>query len=65
MEEDHWMADKTVDKAKGRLKEAAGAVAGDSSLKNKGKAEQAKGSVKKAVDKVQKSVGGRRGEPTR
>lgn len=46
------MADKHVDKAKGRAKEAAGALTGDRSLKNKGRADQAKGSVKNAVDKV-------------
>jgi uncharacterized protein YjbJ (UPF0337 family) len=57
------MADKAVDKLKGRVKEAAGAVTGDSSLKNRGRAEQAKGSVKKGVDKVQEAVTGR--EPPR
>jgi uncharacterized protein YjbJ (UPF0337 family) len=30
------MTGKNVDKAKGRVKEAAGAVTGDSSIKNKG-----------------------------
>jgi uncharacterized protein YjbJ (UPF0337 family) len=59
------MSDKAVDKAKGRIKEAAGAVTGDSSLKNRGRAEQAKGSVKKAVDKVQEGLGGRRGPRSR
>jgi uncharacterized protein YjbJ (UPF0337 family) len=54
------MTDKSVDKAKGRLKEAAGAVTGDASLKNRGRAEQAKGSVKKAADKVQESLSGRK-----
>jgi uncharacterized protein YjbJ (UPF0337 family) len=54
------MADKTFDKAKGRIKEAAGAVTGDASLKNRGRAEQAKGSVKKAADKVQESLTGRK-----
>jgi uncharacterized protein YjbJ (UPF0337 family) len=58
------MTEKTVDKAKGRLKEAAGAVTGDTSLKNRGRAEQAKGSVKKAADKVQESLGGRK-RPTK
>jgi uncharacterized protein YjbJ (UPF0337 family) len=58
------MAEKTVDKAKGRIKEAAGAVAGDSSLKNEGRAEQAKGSLKKAAEKVQESIVGHRDEPT-
>jgi uncharacterized protein YjbJ (UPF0337 family) len=54
------MADQRIDKAKGRIKEAAGAVTGESELKNRGRGEQAKGSMKKAVDKVQESLSGRR-----
>ena len=42
----------TTDKAKGRLKEAAGALTGDRKLKSEGKLDQATGSVKNAVDKV-------------
>lgn len=42
----------TVDKAKGRVKEAAGALTGDESLKNEGKLDQAAGAVKDAVTKV-------------
>jgi uncharacterized protein YjbJ (UPF0337 family) len=57
------MTDETVDKAKGRVKEAAGAVTGDSSLKNEGRVEQAKGSVKKAAEKLQESVTGHKHEP--
>jgi uncharacterized protein YjbJ (UPF0337 family) len=53
------MADKAVEKAKGRTKEAAGAIAGDPDLKNRGRAEQAKGSLKKAADKVEETVKGR------
>ena len=53
------MADNSVDKAKGRAKEAAGAIAGDAELKNRGRAEQAKGSLKKAIDKVEETVTGR------
>jgi uncharacterized protein YjbJ (UPF0337 family) len=34
------------DKAKGRLKEAGGALSGDSSLKAEGRGDQAKGTVK-------------------
>jgi uncharacterized protein YjbJ (UPF0337 family) len=41
-----------VDKAKGRVKEAAGALAGDESLKREGKLDQAAGAVKSAVAKV-------------
>ena len=59
------MTDETVDKAKGRLKEAAGAVTGDSSMKNEGRAEQAKGSIKKAVDKVEDALTGHRDEHDR
>ena len=46
------MTDKNIDKAKGRAKEAAGAVSGNKRLKNEGRADQAKGSVKNAADKV-------------
>lgn len=46
------MTDKNVDEGKGRIKEAAGSLTGDDSLKNEGKADQAKSSVKDAVDKV-------------
>jgi uncharacterized protein YjbJ (UPF0337 family) len=46
------MANKNIDKAKGRAKEAAGALTGSKRLKNKGRADQAKGSVKNAIDKV-------------
>jgi uncharacterized protein YjbJ (UPF0337 family) len=42
----------TTDKAKGRIKEAAGALSGDRKLKTEGKVDQAAGSVKKAVSKV-------------
>lgn len=51
------MTNKHVDKAKGRAKEAAGALTGDRSLKNKGRADQAKGKVKGAVDDVVDKVG--------
>ncbi len=44
--------DKRVDEGKGRLKEAAGSLTGDDSLKNEGKGDQAKSSVKDSVDKV-------------
>jgi uncharacterized protein YjbJ (UPF0337 family) len=54
------MPDKTVEKVRGRVKEAAGALTGDSGLKNRGRAEQAKGSVRKAADKLQESLAARR-----
>ena len=46
------MSSGTVDKAKGRVKEAAGALTGDKNLKAEGKADQLAGKVKGAVDKV-------------
>ena len=54
------MANKNIDKAKGRVKEAAGAVSGNKRLKNEGRADQAKGSAKNAVDKVADTLTGRR-----
>jgi uncharacterized protein YjbJ (UPF0337 family) len=53
------MTEKHIDKAKGRAKEAVGALTGDKSLKDRGRADQAKGSVKKAADKVIDTVAGR------
>jgi uncharacterized protein YjbJ (UPF0337 family) len=53
------MTDKNIDKAKGRAKEAAGALTGDKHLKHEGRADQAKGSAKNAVDKVADTVTGR------
>lgn len=54
------MNDGTTDDAKGRLKEAAGALTDDDSLKNEGKVDQAAGSVKDkvgdAADKVKDVV---------
>jgi uncharacterized protein YjbJ (UPF0337 family) len=46
------MTDSKVDEAKGRVKEAAGAVTDDKGLKREGKADQAKSSVKGAVDRA-------------
>jgi uncharacterized protein YjbJ (UPF0337 family) len=50
----------TVDKGKGRVKEAAGDLTNDQSLKNEGKVDKASGSVKNAVggaaDKVKDVV---------
>ena len=53
------MANKNTDKAKGRAKEAAGALTGNKRLKNEGRADQAKGSVKNAADKVADIVTGK------
>lgn len=50
------MDDGTADKAKGRVKEAAGDLTGDEDLKNEGRVDRASGSVKDkvgdAADKV-------------
>jgi uncharacterized protein YjbJ (UPF0337 family) len=54
------MTDKNIDKAKGRVKEAAGALTGDRRLKNEGRVDQAKGSAKKAVDRAADTVTGRK-----
>ena len=40
------------DKVTGRAKEALGALTGNKRLKDEGRVDQAKGSVKNAVDKV-------------
>jgi uncharacterized protein YjbJ (UPF0337 family) len=42
----------TVDKMKGRMKEAAGALVGDNGLKQEGKADQLAGKVKDIAEKV-------------
>ncbi len=52
------MTDKHVDEAKGRVKEAAGAVTGDDELKHEGQGDQAVASVKDATDKVADSIKG-------
>jgi uncharacterized protein YjbJ (UPF0337 family) len=57
----------TVDKAKGRIKEAAGALTDDPALKREGKLDQLAGDVKdgveKAVDAVKDAVTGRKRVP--
>lgn len=54
------MSSGKVDEAKGRVKEAAGALSGDKELKREGKVDQAAGKVKNAItgaaDKVKKAV---------
>ena len=54
------MTDKSIDKVKGRVKEAAGALTGDRHLKNQGRADQAKSSAKNAVDRVADALTGRK-----
>ena len=46
------MGDGAKDDAKGRLKEAGGALSGDDSLKREGKVDRASGKVKDAVGDV-------------
>lgn len=41
-----------TDEAKGRVKEAAGAITGDEKLKREGKVDQAVGKAKQKVEKV-------------
>jgi uncharacterized protein YjbJ (UPF0337 family) len=57
------MSSGTTDKAKGRLREAAGALAGDEKLKDEGKVDQLAGKAKDAaesvVEKVKDAVKGR------
>ena len=59
VQQESVMSGKT-DVAKGRIKEAAGALTGNDKLRVEGKADQAVGKVKevagKAVDKVKKAV---------
>jgi uncharacterized protein YjbJ (UPF0337 family) len=44
--------DKNVDEGAGRLKEAAGSLLDDDELKNEGKGDRAKASVKDKIDKA-------------
>jgi uncharacterized protein YjbJ (UPF0337 family) len=54
------MSDGAMDNAKGKLKEAAGDLTDDQSLKNEGKVDKATGSIKdkigEAADKVKDMV---------
>ena len=55
------MSDKHIDKAKGRVKEAAGVLSGNRRLKNEGRDDQAKSSVKDAAEElVDKVAGGKK-----
>ena len=46
------MASGKSDELKGRVKEAAGALAGDKQLKREGNADQVVGKIKQTVEKV-------------
>jgi uncharacterized protein YjbJ (UPF0337 family) len=52
----------TIDKAKGRIKEAAGALTDDPALKREGKIDQATGDVK---DGIERREAWRQGHSTR
>jgi uncharacterized protein YjbJ (UPF0337 family) len=56
------MTDKNMDKAKGRVKQAAGSLSGNKRMKNEGRVEEAKGSAKKTVDKVADTLTDRKRE---
>lgn len=45
-----------IDEAKGRAKKAAGELADDQSLKNRGRTDRAKSKVKSGTDKVAKET---------
>ncbi len=47
-----------IDDAKGRAKEAAGALTGDDQLKHEGKVDRAAGKVKEAVEEVKEKIEG-------
>jgi uncharacterized protein YjbJ (UPF0337 family) len=51
-----------IDKAVGRMKEAVGALTGNRRLKEEGRIDQAKGSVKNAVDKAADALTANTGE---
>jgi len=46
------MADGSVDKTKGRVKQAAGDLTDDDSLKNEGKVDEASGKTKDTIGKA-------------
>jgi uncharacterized protein YjbJ (UPF0337 family) len=56
------MTEKNFDQAKGRVKQAAGALTGDQRLKREGHVDEAKGSLKKAVDKAAEAIKGDKAE---
>jgi uncharacterized protein YjbJ (UPF0337 family) len=47
---------RNTDDAKGRVKEAAGSLTGDDSLKREGKVDQASGKAKSGLDKLTDKV---------
>jgi uncharacterized protein YjbJ (UPF0337 family) len=59
------MTDTHIDSAKGRVKEAAGVLSGNRQLKREGRVDQAKGSVKGAVDRVASALSGHKADQKR
>jgi uncharacterized protein YjbJ (UPF0337 family) len=45
-----------IDKTKGKIKQATGILAGDKKLESEGRADEAKGKVKGAVEDVKRTV---------
>ena len=45
-----------IDKVKGKIKHAAGAITGDKKLETEGKVDEAKGAVKGAVEDVKHAI---------
>jgi uncharacterized protein YjbJ (UPF0337 family) len=45
-----------IDKAKGKIKQAAGAATGDKKLEREGKLDEAKGNVKGAVEEAKHAI---------
>ena len=45
-----------IDKAKGKIKQAAGAVSGDKKLEREGELDEAKGNIKGAVEAAKRAV---------
>ncbi|MBW3630739.1 MAG: CsbD family protein [Gemmatimonadetes bacterium] len=50
---------------KGKLKDAAGGLTGDSSLQAEGKLDQAKGKIQDTIGKVQRNLDPNPGDPNR
>jgi uncharacterized protein YjbJ (UPF0337 family) len=45
-----------IDKAKGKIKQTAGVLAGDKKLENEGRMDEAKGKVKGAMEDIKHSI---------
>ena len=54
------MTNRNIDKAKGRVKEAAGTLTGNRRARSEGRGDQAKGSAKNALHKAAETLTGRK-----